>query len=409
MKVLLVNKYLYPKGGDAISTITTGKLLSRRGHDVIFWGMQHPQNPEYPYSKYFIRNINYNGLISTRQRLSEAFNILYSLEAKGKIDSLVQLAKPDIVHLNNFAHQISPSILDVFKKYHIPVVMTLRDYKLVCPTYSMLLDGRPCEKCRHGRYFHCFFNKCTKASYSKSLLNTIEMYLHHKILHIYNNIDLIIATSRFIKDKHVEMGLTKPIVCLPNFLNIEDFTPQDQWEKNSLVYFGRLSQEKGLFTLMDSIKGMNVNLKLIGTGELRPILEKKAEKEGINNVIFTGYKSGAALNREISCSAATVIPSECYEAFGRTIIESFALGKPVIGSRIGGIPELVKDGITGYTFTPGDASDLRNKILMLINKPDLTTDMGANARKFVKENYNSDKHYDGLMKIYRMAIDIHSK
>ncbi|HHD83003.1 MAG TPA: glycosyltransferase, partial [Bacteroidetes bacterium] len=354
MKILLVNKFLYPKGGDAISTLSTGKLLFKKGHSVIFWGMKHPNNPQYLYSEYFVDNIDYVGSVSAKRKVSEAFKILYSFEARRKIDRLIQSISPDIVHINNFAHQISPSILDIFKKYNIPVVMTLRDYKLVCPTYSMLLDGKPCDKCKNGRYYNCFLNKCTKASYSKSLLNTIEMYLHHKILHIYDQIDVIIATSQFLKEKHIEMGLSKPIICLPNFVTVEEFLPQYHSKAKSIVYFGRLSREKGLFTLLDAVKGLNVQLKIIGEGDLKRDLEEKAKIKGIKNVSFLGYKSGEDLKEEIMCCSATIIPSECYEAFGRTIIESFALGKPVIGSRIGGIPELVKDGKTGYTFTPSD-------------------------------------------------------
>jgi len=407
VRILLVNKFLYPKGGDAISTLATGELLAQKGHDVVFWGMKHSQNPRYPYSEYFVDNIDYGGAVSAKRKVSEAFKILYSLEARKKINKLVQSINPDIVHLNNFAHQISPSILDIFNKYNIPLVMTLHDYKLVCPTYSMLLDGKPCDKCKNGRYYNCFFNKCTKGSYSKSLVNTLEMYLHHKILHIYDQIDVIIATSQFLKEKHIEMGLLNPIICLPNFVTVEDFLPQYHSKAKIIVYFGRLSKEKGLFTLLDAVKGLNAQLKIIGEGELKQDLKQKAKKEGLKNIIFMGYKTGEDLKREISYCAGTVIPSECYEAFGRTIIESFALGKPVIGSRIGGIPELVKDGETGYTFTPGDASDLRNKIELLLRNSNSVIDMGKNARRFVEEEFDAENHYNGLMKIYHMAINKH--
>jgi len=198
MKVLLINKFLYPKGGDAISTLTTGKLLSEKGHNVIFWGMRHPSNPEYTYQDYFIDNISYDKPQGILKKIKPSLKIIYSFEAKRKISKLLKKIDPDIVHLNNFAHQISPSILDVIHKYKIPTVMTMRDYKLVCPSYRMLLNGTPCEKCKNGKYYNCFFNKCTKYSYSKSLVNTIEMYLHHKILHIYNKIDIFILSIMYI-------------------------------------------------------------------------------------------------------------------------------------------------------------------------------------------------------------------
>ena len=181
MRILLVNKFLYAKGGDAISTLTTGALLRNKGHKVFFWGMAHPNNPRYSTSSYFIDYIDYNKSGGIKGQITAATKLLYSFEAKKKVDELIRAENPDIIHLNNFSHQISPSILDTFSKYEIPTVMTMRDYKLVCPSYQMLSNDRPCEMCRNGRYFWCLLKKCTKNSYSKSMLNTMEMYLHHQI------------------------------------------------------------------------------------------------------------------------------------------------------------------------------------------------------------------------------------
>jgi len=282
--------------------------------------------------------------------------------------------------------------------------MTMHDYKLVCASYSMLSNGKSCESCKNGRYHFCFRKKCVKDSWAKSLLNTVEMYLQHKILHLYNMIDIFIATSNFIKEKHIEMGFRGKIVCLPNFVNIGDFTPQYEWEERSIVYFGRLSPEKGLFTLLKAVKGLDIQLKIIGTGSMREVLERKVKNEKLGNIVFKGHMIGDDLKKEIKPSMATVISSEWYEAFGRTIIESFALGKPVIGARIGGIPELVKDSVTGYTFEAGNVDDLRSKIVKLSESKDKIVEMGKNARKYVEENFNQEKHYIKLMEIYSKAM-----
>lgn len=405
MKILLINKFLYPKGGDAISTLTTGNLLSKKGHEVHYWGMKHPDNPEYPYKDYFVTHVDYDESSGILTKLKAALNILYSFEAKNKLEALLEKIKPDVVHLNNFAHQISPSILHVLQKHKIPTVMTLRDYKLVCPTCAMLNKGNVCEKCKGGKYYWCFFNKCTKNSYIKSFLNTLEMYLHHKILHIYDKIDLVISTSQFMKQKHIEMGLRNQIICLPNFIDTQEWQPEYQSSEKAIVYFGRLTAKKGLFALLYAVKGLDIKLKIIGNGPIRQELEKKTITENINNVIFMGYKSGEELKKEIKCSIATVLPSEWPETFGRTIIESFALGKPVIGARIGGIPELVKDGKTGYTFEPRSIEDLRNTIKTILNNSQgRTALMGKRARSLVESNYNSDRYYQNLIKIYQMAI-----
>jgi len=405
MKILLINKFLYMKGGDAVSTIATGNLLRNHGHQVSFWGMEHPKNPPYPYRHLFIPYLDFNQPGGAVHQLSLAFNILYSMEAKRKIRKLIEIDKPDIVHLNNFAHQISPSILDVFDEHRIPVVMTMRDYKLVCPSYSMLgPDGKQCEKCKNGKFYWCFLTKCVKGSYAKSLLNTLEMYFHRSI-HIYDKIDIFISPSEFLKKKVKEMGFKKEVVCLPNFIEINEFIPQFAPRGNRFVYFGRLSREKGIFTLIEAMKGLKCDLAIIGEGPIKGSLMAKVEKEGLDNICFPGYKTGVNLHAEIKNSIAAILPSEWYENNPRTVMESFALGKPVIGSRIGGIPELVIDGETGLTYNPGDAGDLRSKIELLLGDAALVIKMGKRARKFVEDNLNPGKHYNELIEVYQQAME----
>jgi glycosyltransferase involved in cell wall biosynthesis len=404
MKILLINKYLYPKGGDAISTLSTGSLLSEKGHKVFYWGMDHPDNSEYPYKDSFVSFVDYNKPLRISQQLKATLNIFYSFEAKRKIDSLLKKIKPDIVHLNNFAHQISPSILDAIKQYNIPVVMTMRDYKIVCPSYSMLSNGKPCEKCKNGEYYHCFLKKCTKNSLLKSLVNTLEMYLHHRILHLYDKINIYISPSRFLMHKLKEMGFHRQIIYLPNFVDIEIVQPSYEWEEESIVYVGRLSYEKGLETLIDAVRGLSIMLKIIGDGPIMKELIERNKRESINNVNFLGYIKGEQLYKEIKKSKAVVIPSEWYENNPRSVIEAFALGKPVIGARIGGIPELVKDNETGLTFEPGNAGDLNEKIKMLLADRSKLIEMGKNARQFVETELNPEKHYRRLMEIYSQII-----
>ncbi|MBF0329899.1 MAG: glycosyltransferase family 4 protein [Nitrospirae bacterium] len=405
MKILLINKSLYPKGGDAVSTLTTGVLLVSKGHHVNYWGMNHPLNPDYPFKNYFVENVDYHALNSYKKKMMMAVNLLYSFKAKRKLEKLFKEFKPDIVHLNNFAHQISPSILHVLKKYDIPSVMTMRDYKLVCAPYNMLLNGKPCEKCKDGKYYQCLINKCVQNSFSKSLLNTMEMYFHHNILHLYDLIDTYISPSIFLKAKCEEMGLKKQIEYLPNFVNLTEFTPQYKEEENTIVYFGRLSNEKGLVTLIEAMKGINATLRLIGDGPSRNDLEAMVRSEKNNNVEFLGFKTGDELKGLIRQSMFVVLPSEWYENNPRTIIEAFALGKPAIGARIGGIPELVKDNETGLTFEPGNADDLAEKIGILLRDDELRIRMGKNARDFAERELNTEKHYQRLMELYNMAIE----
>ena len=398
---------MYPRGGDAISTLSTGELLKRKGNRVIFWGMKHQSNPKYSTESYFVSYAGLNEPMEVQRKLETALKVLYSIEAKNKVEKVIQEEKPNIVHLNNFAHQISPSIIDVFHDYEIPIVMTMRDYKLVCPSYTLLSNGRPCEKCRIGKYYWCLLKRCTKDSYAKSLLNTIEMYLHHKILHIYNKIDAFISPSKFLANKVKEMGFKEEIFHLPNFVDTKDCEPKYDSNDKTICYFGRVSREKGLFTLIEAVKNLGVKLRIIGEGPLEESLRFKVQSEKVDNVEFLGYKTGEELKKKVRNSLVVISPSEWYENGPRVAMEAFALGKPVIGSRIGGIPELVRDGERGLTFEPGNVEDLRDKIKYLMSNPEKISEMGRNARKFVEKELNPEKHYKQLMKIYELAMEKH--
>jgi len=405
MKILLVNKYFYLEGGAEQSFFQTAKLLGKKGHDIVFFSMKHPQNFPSEYEKYFVQNVDYenhNGFGA----LKAAGKILYSFESKKNIEQLIIDERPSIAHLNNIYHQISPSILHSFRKHNIPVVMTLRDYKLVCASYSMISDKGICEACKDEKYFQCLLKGCVKDSKMKSLLNTVEMYLHHKILHIYDHVDAFISPSVFLKNKLEEMGFKRKIIHLSNFVALEDFVPHYSWDEKTIVYFGRLSKEKGLNTLIDAMKNIdNVSLKIIGEGPLKNELEMRSSGGDLKNKIrFLGYKTGDDLKEEIRRSMFVVLPSECYENNPRTIIEGFALGKPAVGSNLGGIPELLKNETNGLLFEQGNPKDLREKINHLVDNPENIEKMGRNARMFIDDCLSAERHYERLIEIYDGAI-----
>jgi len=401
MKILLINKFLYPAGGDAISTLAAAGLLSSRGHKTVLWGMDHPSNMPLPHREHLISHVDLNRPGSIKDRIVTASNILYSFEAKEKIERIIEIERPDIAHLNNIYHQISPSILHSLKKADIPIVMTLHDYKMVCASYSMMAGGAICEACRDKRFYNCFLKKCVKNSRAKSLLNTLEMYLHHRLLHIYDLVDIFISPSRFLKSKLEEMGFRGKIIYLPNFVDIESFTPGFDSAGKAIVYFGRLSREKGLLTLIEAVKGIKaVSLKVIGDGPLKKELEEKTERENIKNVIFLGHKAEKELKEEVTKSIFVVLPSEWYENNPMSIIESFALGKPVLGAKVGGITELVRDNQTGLVFESGNVNSLRSKIKYLLNNPESVVEMGKAARVFVEKELNQDRYYEKLMSVY---------
>lgn len=401
MKVLLINKYFYLPGGADKVFFDEGELLVRGGHAVGFFSMQHPRNLPSPFARYFVPEIDYGQKMGLLEKLKEAGRIVYSWEARKRLRRLLEREKFDVAHLHNIYHQLSPSILDELAGFDVPAVMTLHDYKMVCPTYNLFCRGRLCERCARGKYYHCLLQRCTKGSFTKSLVNVAEMYLHHRLLAQYNKVAVFISPSQFLKAKLAEMGFKREIISLPNFVRTKEFNPCFGSEENSVVYFGRLSREKGLFTLMDAMKNLKLTLKVIGEGPQREELEKKAGEEGFDNVRFLGFLHGRELHEEIRKSLFVVIPSEWPEIFGLVIIEGFALGKPVVGARIGAIPELVRDFETGLTFEPGNAQDLREKIRYLLGHPELVREMGIRARQVVEEDFGPEKHYCRLVDIYQ--------
>lgn len=405
MKILLVNKFFYLKGGSEHVFFRTAELLKNKGHEIIFFSMENPCNFNSADKKYFVKRIDYehSGIIN---KISSSLKLLYSLEAKNKIRVLLKNEHLHLAHLHNIYHQISPSILHSLKEFNLPVIITLHDYKMVCASHALLANGKICQACKGGRYYECLVKKCVRDSRMKSLINTIEMYLHQNILHIYDLVDIFISPSRFLKLKLEEMGFKGKIVYLPNFVNLNEFKPKFGWEEKSVVYLGRLSKEKGLFPLIDAARNVKaVSFKIIGDGPIKSILEEKVKKENIKNVYFLGYKTGEELKDEIRRSMFIVLPSECVENNPMSIIEGFALGKPALGSRIGGIPELIRDNITGLTFQVGNEDDLSLKIEYLVSNPDEIIEMGKNARLYVEQELSTEKHYQGLMQIYRQLIE----
>lgn len=418
MNILHINKFHYLRGGAEAVYFKTAELLEAHGHNSVFFSMHNPENLPCETSEFFMPCVDLIAKHSIASQLKIAGRLLYSFEARKRISKLLDKYSVDIAHLHNIYHHISPSILYELKKKKIPVVMTLHDYKMACASYSMLLHGKPCEACCGGRYYNAIKNRCVKVSLHKSILSTLEMYLHHKIFDIYDNVDIFISPSRFLKDTLLRMGFKKEIIYLPNFIDIHKFRGFNAEAKNervekkkSIVYFGRLSLEKGLWTLLETAKRLsnknkhiNVEIKIIGDGPIREELQEKVKVEGINKVKLLGYMRGEALFQEVAKSMAAVLPSEWYENNPMSVIEAFAMGIPVIAARIGGIPELIKENETGLTFEPGNALDLSAKIEYLLNNPDKAAKIGRNARTFVEQELNPEKYYHGLMKIYKRAI-----
>ncbi|MFH2104991.1 MAG: glycosyltransferase family 4 protein [Parcubacteria group bacterium] len=401
MKILLANKFHYLKGGAERHYFDLGELLEKRGHEVIPFTMADRRNKTSRYSQYFVSNVDIADPSSTSHKLKTASRIIYSLEAKRKIAALVEKTKPDIAHVHNIYHQLSPSILSALKKRGVPIVMTVHDFKLMCPAYLFYSQGEVCEKCKRYRYYNCVRRRCVKDSYGASLVNMTEMYIH-RLLRIYkNNVDKFICPSVFLRDKLVEFGFPKEkLVVVPHFIDCQTIEPQ--YSGDYILYLGRLSREKGVATLLQAMAQVGgVKLKIAGNGPLENDLWTQKEKLSLDQVEFMGFLTGGELQRAIAGASLIVVPSESYETFGLSITEAYAQGKPVIASRIGALPEVVKEGETGYLFEAGDVDELADKIKQALADQASLEKIGERARRYVAREFTPEKYYDSIMEIYR--------
>jgi glycosyltransferase involved in cell wall biosynthesis len=338
-------------------------------------------------------------------------SFIRSREAAKNLERLLHENRPDIAHLHNIYHQITPSIIPVLKRARVPVVMTLHDYKLICPNYS-LFDGKAyCYRCRGRRFHRAAATRCRGGSFGKSLLLSIEAYWQ-RITRVYENVSFFLAPSRYIRDAFIEEGFApERVVYLAPFVasdepsagpSTETYAHGDLPEKY-VVYFGRLSAEKGLFTLLDAIGRLaRVPLVLCGDGPLRKALEEEASRTRVR-IHFTGHLARPALDKVVSRATAAVLPSESPENAPYTVVEAMAMGIPVVVSNMGGLPELAGMG-GGVVFPATDVAALAEKLYDLWEDKGLAADIGRRGRRAVTEHLGEKRHIDGLEAVYGKAL-----
>lgn len=409
MKILLVSNFYYNRGGDCTYLFSLKKLLEEKGHKVSIFSMHHPQNIACEYSDYFVSYINYDDEVKSKS-MGSGIKVLnrtvYSWEAKRKIEKLIQIEKPDIVHLQNIHHHITPSVLYVFKKYNIPVIWTLHDFTVICPNTSFLAHGKICEKCKSMKYYWPPIIRCKKNSFGASAIAALETATH-RALKVNDLIDFFVTPSEFLMKKMAEYGFAEGrVVHLKNFVSSSDVKDNENSNDDYYIYVGRISEEKGMKTLIDAAAKVNTcKLKIAGTGPLENEMKFYVESKNASDKIeFLGYQEHSDVMRLLSNCRFAVLPSECYENFPFAVIEAFSCGKPAIGTRVGGIPEIIKNWETGLLFESGDSDELSLKIKFFITHPDKAEKMGKVARTFVEKELNVEKHYQELIEIYERAI-----
>ena len=391
MKILLANKFYYRRGGDCIYMLNLEQLLKTHGHDVAVFAMDYPENIETVWKRYFPNEIKFTPGVG----MLETFMRMFGLgEVKRKFNFLLNDFKPDVVHLNNIHTQLSPVIARLAHKRRTKVIWTLHDYKLLCPRYDCLCNGNEvCEECFVDKHKVLEY-KCMKNSNLASMLAYKEgMKWSRKKLEGYT--DVFICPSQFMYNKMAQGGFDrKKMYTLCNFIDIER-TRRDSYDKEDYYCFiGRLSFEKGIETLIEAARTLPYHLKIIGGGPLADILKEKAKGA---NIEFTGYKEWPEIKEIVGKARFSVVPSEWYENNPLSVIEAQCLGTPVLGANIGGIPELIKEGVNGMCFESRNIMDLKNKIEKMFI---LNVDYKQLA-KSSQIRYSSEKHYNELLELYQ--------
>ncbi len=407
MKILQINNCHYRRGGADVVYLNTGQLLEENGHTVFYFSQENKKNFKAPTSKYFVKATDYFGKSLVDKVLSIP-RFFFSFEAKNKLSQLLTDLQPDIAHIHLFKADLTPAVLQVLKQHRVPVLITLHDYGMLCP-HNLMLDGKMniCNRCIHGSPLNCIRHKCNRNNLVLSSLSSFEYIFQITLFPFEKYIDKIIAVSKFGQKIHQNSGkFNREVGHLYNFYPDLKNTKIQNKKGNYFLFFGRLSKEKGISTLFSAWLSNNrkTSLKIAGTGEMFDGLNEIA---AVNPQIeMLGFKSGDELTTLIREASFIIVPSEWYENNPLTIIEAYANGKPVIGSDVGGIPEIIDDGVTGYLFEMKSVIELSKTIdrAEAIGEEDYQR-ISLNARKFAEQHFDPEKHYTTLMELYQQTLE----
>lgn len=402
MKILQVNNFHHVRGGSDKVYFDTANLLKSNGHEVIFFSSKSKHNMPCAQEEYFAEPTDYHRCKAAG--IKQAVNFIYNKDAEEKLQKLLDDHTPNIAHLHVFQSRLSSSILNVFQRNHIPLVMSVHEYKMICPVYKcMTAQFQVCEQCGGRRWWHCVQKRCNQGSLSRSSLSAIEAEIRSRRYPWDEMIDHFIMVSRFIYDCHLKYfpSLKEKSTVLHNFI-VENMNDIACVEGDYILYFGRLSPEKGLRTLVSAANLLpDVQFKLVGNGVEEAVLREMAG----DNVSFCGFLQGTALTDVIKNSRLVVLPAEWYENNPISVLEAFSFGKPVIASDIGGLPELIDHGINGWLFSPGNVCELVETIQRALRlAPEVLNALGLAAFASHKKFSDADQYYKDLMNIYEGTI-----
>jgi len=410
MKILIANWTWYPSGGDWTYVENLCRLYREKGHNIVPFSMHNEKNYSTEYSKYFIGNINYKELNrnkSIKNSLKVITKSIYSLEAKHKLEGLLSDIKIDIAHLNNIHNYQTLSVIDLLYKKKIPIIWTVHDYVILCPNTTFISHSEICFSCKVHKYYNCTTKKCKKGSFAASTIASISSYFNY-LKGFYNKVDYFICPSKFIYNKFLEFGFpSEKLIQKNNLYYTQESTnhkSETLIEESYLLYVGNLIRVKGIYTLLEAVKDLSIKLIILGDGDEYENLLGFKKEQNLENVILLGRVDKETVSYYLKNCTAIIQPSECFENMPYSLVEAMLVGKPIIGSRIGGIPEIVIDNVTGYNFEPWNATDLRQTIVKLLENPQKAKEMGKNSKNLIEEIVSPSSYFNTLNKLFEKLV-----
>lgn len=400
MRIILCHNNYSVSGGAEVFYHEVGRVLSEQGHQVAYFSAMSEKVCS-PWRDYFPPVVSYSqgGLPA---KVINFPRMVYNGNAKQKMGRLIEDFKPDIIHAFAIYVQLTPAILDAAREAGVPVVMSCNDYKHICPNYKLYHHGKICEECNGGKFYRAIVNRCCHDSMAYSVASTVEAYVHNWMNIYRKNVHTFLFASEFMANKTETFWgkgnfrwrmLRNPFEAKQHSASIE--------VGNYALYFGRLIDEKGLNVLLDAAAlARDVPLVVVGDGPDLDKLKQQAAAQSLTHVQFVGAKWGDELDQILRGCRFVVVPSLWHENFPYVILQSFAVGKPVIGSNRGGIPELVAHGERGLVYEATDAAALAEAMCLLMAHSDQTKQMGEAAKKYVNTEFNDERFYANLIKIY---------
>ena len=385
MRILFVHNFFQQFGGEDAVALTEKQLLESHGEALVCYTRHNDEIKAY-------------GLTD---KIRFPLQTIFSQHTRTAMTEVVKNFGPEVAYIHNVFPLISPSLYHVLHSLGVPLVQVIHDFRFLCPNGWFYTRGQICKRCKYGNYLHAVRYRCYRNSSFLSAVYAAAIGIN-RLASVMSKIAAYVCLTEFSQRELLEVGIPEEKIFIrPNFIDAATTTPTPG-KGNYIVYLGRLSHEKGVWTLIHAFERLkDVALRIVGTGPLEERLRSYVQEKNLQHISLVGFKQGQEKKELLENSFCTIVPSEWYENFPVVILESYAAAKPVIGANVGSLPHIIEDGKSGLLFEPGNPLDLAEKVQFLLARPEERKRMGQYGRKLVETQYSPERSYQTLMAIFK--------